>query len=241
MTGREKLRSELLSIIATHKEGFKSGTPESARIDALIDELTPLTVYTKPLDHPETFRGHWGGDYFNLGKLVCGASAQNQGVGVTTSLKTFSMGRLPDIPATFLGSGLEIDPGTGAYNFFSHFALGEKQVPAYHFSLASYERREENLARFLVEFEGFKIVPVDHNMSMASFAAAIGIGDVALLSAEMSPRPKLWSDIAYMDDDLRIQLGQLGGHYILFRTDRPMYSIEYWKNKPPSSSNAAVG
>ena len=242
MADRVALRRELLDLIATHKEGFASGTAESQRIDALIDELLPLSPYADALDHPEVFRGHWTAEYHNIGKLVGGAGAQNQGVGVTASLKVFSMGRLPDIPARFLGNGLEIDPATGAYNFVSHFELGEKRVPTYHFSIARYQRREENLRRFFVEFEGFKVVPVDPAMSMERFAAEVGVPDPALLSHDLRPTTKLWSDVAYLDDDLRIQLGQLGGHYVMRRTDLPMYSIEYWKDRsivPPKPALAA--
>jgi hypothetical protein len=240
MTDRQALRRELLDIIETHKEGFGSGTPESQRIDALIDELAPLTPYPQAIDHPEIYQGHWVAVYHNIGKLVGGAAAQNQGVGVTASLKVFSMGRLPDIPAQFLGNGLEIDPASGAYNFVAQFALGERKIPAHHFSLAAYRRRDENLDRFFVDFGGFTVVPADPAMSMAEFAAAIGVEDPALLSHEMTPRPKLWSHIAYMDDDLRIQLGQLGGHYIMRRTDLPMYSIEYFKDKSVAPAFAAT-
>ncbi len=242
MPDRHALRRELLDLIATHQEGFASGTPESQRLDALIDELLPLSPYANALDHPEVFRGHWTAAYHNIGRLVGGAAAQNQGVGVTASLKVFSMGRLPDIPARFLGNGLEIDPAAGCYNFVSHFELGERRVPSYHFSLARYHRREENLRRFFVEFEGFKVVPVDPAMSMQRFANEVGVEDPALLSHDMHPKAKLWSDVAYMDDDLRIQLGQLGGHYVMRRTDLPLYSIEYWKDRsivPPQPVAAA--
>lgn len=234
---RLALRAELLDIISTHKEGFASGTPESERIDALIDEIAPLTKYPDPMSHPEVFRGHWSGDYYNMGKLVGGSGAHNQGVGVTTSLKVWSMGRLPDIPSQFLGSGLEIDPETGAYNFFSHFAIGEKKIPSYHFAFASFRTKEEQLDRFFVDFDSFKIVPADHDMSIEDFVEETGLGSMDNVAAEMNPKPKLWSQVAYMDDEMRIQLGQLGGHYIMFKTDLPMYSIEYWNDKtiaPPS-------
>ena len=75
MTDRQALRRELLDIIETHKEGFGSGTPESQRIDALIDELAPLTPYPQAIDHPEIYQGHWVAVYHNIGKLVGGAAA----------------------------------------------------------------------------------------------------------------------------------------------------------------------
>lgn len=231
MADRLSLKRELMELIAVHKEGFAAGTPAAQRIDALIDELTPLTPYPRALDHPDKFKGHWKGSFFNLGKLVGGAEAMNQGVGKTMSLKVYSMGRLPDIPATLLGSGLEIDPATGAYNFVSHYTVGVNKVPVYHCALANFERREENPDRFFVEFSAFKVVPTDASMTPEQFAAAVGADNAAQMSAELNPRPKLWSHVVYMDDDIRIQLGQLGGHYVLTRTDLPMYSIEYWKDK----------
>lgn len=238
MSDRDRLLRELLQLISTHKEGFKSGTPESQRINALIDELAPLSPYPNALDHPEIFRGHWAADYHNIGRLVGGADAKDEGVGVTVSLKVFSMGRLPDIPATFLGNALEINPQTNDYNFVAQFLLGERRVPTYHFSFAKYRREPENLRRFFVDFEGFKVVPADPDMSLETFAREIGVEDPALLSHTLHPRTKLWSDVAYMDDEIRIQLGQLGGHYVMMRTDQPMYSIEYWKDKsiaPPTA------
>lgn len=239
MSDRNTLLRELLDIIATHKEGFKSGTPESKRIDALIDELALQSKYSRALEHPEVFRGHWVAGYHSIGRLVGGAAAKDEGVGVTTSLKVFSMGRLPDIPATFLGNGLEIDPQTGAYNFTSQFLLGEKRVPTLHFAFAKYRHEAEHPNRFFVDFEGLKVVPADPDMSMEAFAKEIGVDDSAQLTAELQPRIKLHSDVAYMDDEIRIQLGQLGGHYVMSRTDLPMYSIEYWRDKtiaPPASA-----
>lgn len=242
MADRIALRTELLDLIATTKEGFAANTAATQRIDALIDELLPLSPYPDALDHPEIFRGHWAAEYHSIGKLVGGAGAQNQGVGVTASLKVFSMGRMPDIPARFLGNGLEIDPPSGAYNFFAFFELGERRVPCYHFSFAKYRRNEANLRRFQVDFEGLRVVPADQAMSMQEFAAAVGVDDPALLDVTLKPTTKLHSDVAYMDDEIRIQLGQLGGHYVMRRTDLPMYSIEYWKDRsiaPPKPALAS--
>ncbi len=227
MGQREDLRSELLDIIKTRKEGFASGTPESQRINELIDELTPLTPYPGALNHPDVFCGHWAGDYWSMGKLVGGSGATDQGVGVTTSLKVFSMGRLPDVPAQFLGSSLEIDPPSGAYNFYARYLIGEAAVDSHHFTYGRFEKREENEDRFFVEFDKFEIAPADDSMSLEEYCAATGIDSPDDLSATLKPSPKLWSHVAYMDDEMRIQLGQMGGHYIMFRTDRPMYSIQH--------------
>ena len=85
MSTRDVLLRELLQLTSTHKEGFKSGTPESQRINTLIDELAPLSRYPDALNHPEIFRGHWAADYHSIGRLVGGKDAQDEGVGVTVS------------------------------------------------------------------------------------------------------------------------------------------------------------
>jgi hypothetical protein len=108
MTQREQLRTELLDLIKTTREGLAAATPATQRIDALIDELVQVTKYPGALNYPDIIRGHWAGAYQSFGRLVGGTGATNQGTGVTTSLRVFSMGRLPDVPATHLYSGLEI-------------------------------------------------------------------------------------------------------------------------------------
>ena len=70
----------------------------------------------------------------------------------------------------------------------------------------------------------------------------VNLDDPALLDVTLKPTTKLHSDVAYMDDEIRIQLGQLGGHYVMRRTDLPMYSIEYWKDRtiaPPKPALAS--
>jgi hypothetical protein len=227
MSKREELREELLHLIARHKEGFAAGTPETVRIDELIDELVEYTPYPGALNHPEIYQGHWEGSYFSFGRMVGGDGATDQGKGVTTSLRVFSMGRLPDVPATQLYTGLEIDPDSGSYNFYSRFLIGENEVDSHHFSYGRFKKKEENLDRFFVEFDSFEIIPTDPEMSVDAYCEAIGVESAEELTSQLKPSPKLWSHVAYMDEDIRIQLGQLGGHSVMIRTDSPLFSIEH--------------
>lgn len=225
MSDRDSLRAELLGLIETHKEGFASGTPEAQRIDALIDALAKLTPYPNAMDYPEIWRGQWVGTYHNIGGLVGGKQTKDQGIGFTTSLHAYSMKRLPDIPARFDGNVLEVDPDSGAYNFHADMAVGAAEVPTDHYTFGRY-KRGENPDRFYVEFESFAIRPKDPAMSLADYAKAIGVDGPEQLQASMDVAPKLYSTIVYMDDDMRIQLGQLGGHYILRRTGRDMVTMD---------------
>ena len=68
-------------------------------------------------------------------------------------------------------------------------------------------------------------------MSIEAYCEAIGVESADELKSQLKLSPKLWSHIAYMDDDIRIQLGQLGGHYVMLRTVKPMYSVEHLNGK----------
>lgn len=241
MPQREELRAELLELIKNNKEGLGAETPETQRIDALIDELVQHTPYPGALNHPEVFKGHWAGSYVSFGRLVGGKGATDEGTGVTTSLRVFSMGRLPDVPATQVYSGLEIEPEGGQYNFYQRLRVGENNIETNHFTYGRYLRKDENPDRFFVEFDKFEVGPSDPDMSMEDYRKAIGLGPTDALEAELSPSPKLWSDVAYMDDDVRIHLGQMGGHYVMLRTELPMYALEHAKGNridPPSETAA---
>ena len=231
MAQREELRAELLELIATHKEGLGAQTPATQSIDALIDELVQVTKYPGALNHPEVFKGHWAGVYVSFGRLVGGDGATNRGTEVTTSLRVFSMGRLPDVPAQQVYSGLEIKPESGTYNFYALYRIGKNKIDSHHLTYGRYSRKEENPDRFFVEFDKFEIIPADSNMSLDDYRIAIGVAPTDKLSAMLSPSPKLWSHVAYMDDDIRIHLGQMGGHYVMRKTALPMYALDHAAGK----------
>lgn len=227
MAQRDELRAELLELISTHKDGLAAQTPATQRIDALIDELVQVTKYPGALNYPHVFQGHWNAAYVSFGRLVGGDGATNRGTDVTTSLRVFSMGRLPDVPAQQFYSGLEIEPERGTYNFYARYKIGKNKIDSHHFTYGRFNRKEENLDRFFVEFDKFEIAPADPEMSLEDYRIAIGVGPTDSLSATLSPSPKLWSHVAYMDDEIRIHLGQMGGHYVMRKTGLPMYALAH--------------
>lgn len=232
MSQREDLRAELLELITKTKDGFSANTAETRRIDEVIDALIALRPYPGALNHPELIAGHWVTRYLSIGRLVGGDGAKDKGAGVTTSLRVFSMGRLSDVPATQVYTSLEIDPANAVYNFYQRLKLGENNVETNHFTYGRYGKKAENLDRFFVEFDTFEIQPADQALSPEAYREAAGIPPGDALIETLSPSPKLWSDVAYIDETLRIQLGQMGGHYVMVKTDLPLFSIEHAQGKP---------
>lgn len=226
MGERENLRSELLHLIETHKEGFKSGTPEAKRIEELMYALEPHSLYPQALNHPDVFGGRWLGAYWSIGAMG-GGGAEGQGTGAETTLNTFSMGRFPKIPVTFSHNALEADPTSGQYNFISYVKVGAAKVDSHLYTLGSYRRDEKDLSKFFVQFEPMALRPADGAMPMQAFCAAIGVDGPHAITAEMQPRPKLYSSVIYMDDEIRVQIGMLGGHYVLKKSRDPMVTLAF--------------
>ena len=226
MSKRVNLKNELLDIIKNNQENSNGQNNQADSINKLINELSTVTLYKDAVYMDDVYKGHWAGEYFNFGSAG-GGGAKDQGAGVVTTLKTFSMGQLPDIPAKHISSALEIDPKNSIYNFYSHMKIGKNLIDTHHFSYGRFSRQKIKPNRFFVEFDGFEIIPQDKSLSLDSYCKEICVARPEDLKATLPKSPKLWSDIIYMDNDMRIQHGQLGGHYIVFKKDLPMYSINH--------------
>lgn len=83
---------------------------------------------------------------------------------------------------------------------------------------------DENRQRFHVKFSSAKVVPAVNGTSMDIFREVLGLDAEAMLEAEFKP-PSLHSDVVYLDDDLLINLGSIGGAYVMAGIDRPLTSI----------------
>ncbi len=77
--------------------------------------------------------------------------------------------------------------------------------------------------RYFVEFYQAELRPLPGEDADA-LRAAFGLPEDAPLVRALKP-PKLHSDIVYLDDTLRINVGSLGGVYVLTRVDRPPVSV----------------
>ena len=102
-----------------------------------------------------------------------------------------------------------------------------RRIDAHLYTLGSYRRDDKDLAKFFVQFERMALRPADAAMPMAEFCRAIGVEGPEAITAEMHPRPKLYSTVIYMDDEIRIQIGMLGGHYVLRKSGDPMVTLAF--------------
>ena len=81
----------------------------------------------------------------------------------------------------------------------------------------------DNAQRFMVEFTRMELAPT-RGTSEPDLRRALGLADDAPLVADMKP-PKVSSDVIYLDDEIRINVGSVGGLYLLKRSGEQPFSI----------------
>ena len=138
-----------------------------------------------------------------------------KGVGVAAALPYVAHDVMSDILATSRRGN--------AYNNVIDFTTPDRQTDGRIIVHGAYRGEPERPQRFVVDFTGMGIQPRGATTE-AALRAGLGLEAGQALSADMKP-PKLSSDVIYLDDELRINVGSLGGLYLLKRSDEAPVSI----------------
>jgi hypothetical protein len=215
---RESLKHELLSVVGDFNSG-KSPAPEFSGIVSLIDTLKPLSPIPDPVNHIPSVAGSWTSLYASFGAGHSkGKSHQDDS---TLALQTFKA--FPDIPIRVNDILQEIGILPKTYNnvvFFETIAGSCRGIIVIH---GTYEPDAEDSRRFRVVFNSAEIRGLDA-LDDASFRQSLGLPDDYALKRDFKPA-KLYSDVVYLDETTRINIGGMGGVYVLERRLEPAISL----------------
>ncbi len=148
-----------------------------------------------------------------------------------STLAMQSWNRFPPAPIRVLRICQEISRRGNAYNNVIDFAapVGAASDGQAHGAIVvrgSFRDEPGNPQRFVVDFARMEIRPRGATERSAAARVALGLEADAsrCRSADMKP-PQLSSDVIYLDDELRINVGSLGGLYLLKRSDEAPVSL----------------
>ncbi len=217
---RDLLKAELLELVEKTRGGFDSGEPSAPRIQELIDEIAAHSLYPAPADRPDKMDGRWRSLFASFG------AAHSQGLGVrhASDLKIQGFNNLPSAEIEVTHIYQEVDSATGSYNNVVEFEPKGGGPEGRVIVFGTFSGDDENRRRFHVAFSSVKAAPAVNGTSMDVFREALGLDAEAVLEAEFKP-PRLHSDVVYLDDDLRINLGSMGGAYVTVKVDGPLTSV----------------
>jgi hypothetical protein len=220
--------SEIETIKAALCEAIDGCRPDGTyddetfeRVHALINQLTPLTPTPSPFAAQRFIESPWRSYFAQFGpKHTAGKPIQHE-----TSLKLQSFSRFPDLPIRVLEIEQEIRVEGAHYNNVSQITTPDGQHRATLIVWGRYEVHADAPQRYQVAFYAVELVPPE-GVSADALRAQFGMEADAALRIELKP-PRLHSDIVYCDDDMRINLGAMGGVYVLKRLSTPGKSVAF--------------
>ncbi len=219
MSERTDLKRKIFAFVDQLDETVVASEEEKDQLRALCDEISQYTPCPEPINNQHVSEGVWLTRFASFGAK----HSDSQPLQHDTSLMFLSFGNLPKAAIRVTSLHQEIEESSAAYNNVVFIENPSGDAKAVVVMDGVYSGDEDNLQRYSVAFTGVRLVSVDGS-DEAALRQAFGIDADAPLSKEFRP-PKLHSDIVYVDEDMRINYGGLGGFYVLQRLTSKGFSV----------------
>lgn len=195
------IKQELISLSAATEIGFNCTEAVKQQIEALADQLETLTPTTEPTSQMELVQGRWRLLYSTFG------------LERETTLSSLTFGKLPDVKVIVTNIFQEIYTVAEQYNNLIEFTAGGS-VKGITKVTGRYQI--EGSKRVKIDFLAASAFPATTDLTVKAFCEALGVERSALESAlDFSG----WSDITYLDENLRLMRGNKQNLYVLVRAD----------------------
>jgi len=215
---RESLKSRLLTLIAGYNAG-QSEAPDTADVEHLVQTLATLSPIPEPTHHLSEVTGSWETLYAVFGQGRSKSKSHQDDS--TLSLQSFRA--FPDNPIHVKQLIQEIGETPNTYNNVVLFEAAEAPVQGTIIIHGTYEPDPEDPRRFQVVFYSAEIRGRE-GATDADLRKAFGFPDDFALKRDFKPA-RFWSDVVYLDEAIRINLGGMGGRYVLERRSEPAITL----------------
>ena len=214
------LKSEILDVVERALPETGLSEEDFNRLERLAALISERSVYPEPIRTPERVEGRWETLFAHFGVRH---SAGKPRVHLST-LKQQSFNRFPALPIRVTRILQEVAVEGQAYNNVIEIATPDGAATGYMVVRGRYsEHADGDPRRFGVEFYQVEIHP-GPGVSDDALRSALGLKPAADLIRPLKAA-KLHSDVIYLDDEIRINRGGLGGLYVLRRLSEPGVSI----------------
>ena len=190
-----------------------------AELEVLVKTLRPTTLYAAPAETPRQLAGRWDTLFAHFGA----AHSANKPRVHDSSLKAHSFSKFPDRPIRVSRICQEVTADGSGYNNIVSIAAPNGSSQGLIITRGRWRADPENKSRLHVDFYDLELRPLG-GQSDAAWREALGLPADQPLSVEFKP-PRLWSDVVYLDDDLRLNVGSFGGLYVLTKLNEAAISL----------------
>jgi hypothetical protein len=217
-SARDTLKQELLSGVARFNAG-NAAPPDFPEIVAMIDKLASLSPVPEPARDLSAVTGSWSSLYAAFG--VGHSKGKSHHDESTLSLQTFKA--FPDTPIYLSDIIQEIGLEPALYNNVVLFETTSRSCRGVIVIHGTWQPDAEDPRRFRVVFTSAELRGAD-GADDAAFRRSLGVPDDYALKRDFKPA-KLYSDVVYVDETIRINIGGMGGVYVLERRSEPAITL----------------
>lgn len=219
MNDQQENKQRVLDFLSTQDPAVLISEPDKAHLKGLIDALVPFTAVPEPIKHKHKAAGVWNSLFASFGAK----HSDEKPVQHSSNLGFQSFGKLPMTPIHVHTIHQEITADTHAYNNVIYVHNEARNAEAAIVMKGTYSEDPDNAQRYPVAFYNVSLQGTQ-NQSPRQLREQFGLESGVDLDVDFKP-PTLHSDIVYLDDDIRINFGSIGGFYVLQRSDREGFSI----------------
>lgn len=208
MTTSAGSRDELIALAREADIRFNVTPEAEQRIAALAEVVAAANPRpTVAVDGLDALAGRWR-------LLYSGFRLERR-----ATLRRLSFAKLPDVEVTITGIFQEITADGANYNNvveFEHEGLRGAQE-----TRGRFEPEAPN--RLNIRFEETSVYAIEPAVDESALRERLGVAADARLRAPVSFEG--WSDVTYLDDELRVMRGNLGNLYVIVRDDAAPVSL----------------
>jgi hypothetical protein len=209
MDDRSRARAALLAHLDTASPDGGLSEPGFARLGELVAELSALTAYPRPAERPQVLAGRWVTVFAHFGARHSAGKPRVH----ESNLKIHSFNKFPELPISVLALHQEVAADGSRYDNVVSIAAPGGRCCAEVITHGRWVVDAHNPQRLNIEFDRVELRPTGAGGAAAVRAALAAPADLPL-SADLNVG-KLYSDVVYLDDELRINRGIQGGLYVL--------------------------
>jgi hypothetical protein len=213
-------KAAVLDLIdAAGTDGSFDEEPFEQLMEAL-KSLCAITPTPRPLDRQEFVAGPWRTLFASFGpRHTAGKTLVHE-----TLLSYQSFNKFPKVPVRVIQLEQEIHAGTHEYNNIAYLESLDGSARASVITRGSYSDTDENRQRYLVSFHRVELVS-DDGRDDEALRAAFGLPEDHPLAVDL--KGDFHSDVAFCDDDMRVNYGSVGGVYVLERLHHDGRSVDF--------------
>lgn len=212
-------KETLFAHIAKHDTGKGFSEEAFAELGRIVDAIRVESLYPAPMDALRHVEGRWETLFAHFGARHSAGKPRVH----DSNLKVQSFNAFPPVPVRIERMCQEISEHGKAYNNVVDFTAADGVTRGVIVVHGRFRGEPDNRQRFAVEFYRVELLPGE-GFDDAQLRKALGFAASEPLSEDLKP-PRLHSDVVYLDADTRINLGSLGGLYVLRRLEEAPVSV----------------